>query len=192
MITAIVLAAGESKRMGQPKMLMPWGNSTVIETVISTIQSAGISDILVVTGGAHTQVETLIGNAANTVFNADYKTGEMLVSIQRGMAAKMHSSSAALICLGDQPQVREESIRKVCAAFLQGAFPIVVPSYEMHRGHPWLIARSLWDEFLEVHPPQTPRDFLQKHADEIKYVEMETPSILEDLDTPDDYIKFRS
>jgi len=49
MISAIILAAGESKRMGQPKMLMPWGKSTVIQTVISTIQDAGINDILVVT-----------------------------------------------------------------------------------------------------------------------------------------------
>jgi molybdenum cofactor cytidylyltransferase len=192
MITAIVLAAGESKRMGQPKMLMPWGTSTVIETVVSTIQRAGISDILVVTGGAHQQVEALLGKNVRTVFNATYKTGEMLGSIQTGLAAKMHETRAALICLGDQPQVREGSVRQICAAFLEGTSPIVVPSYEMRRGHPWLVARAFWDELLGMEPSQTPRDFLQKHADEIKYVEMETPSIIQDLDTPEDYIKFRS
>jgi molybdenum cofactor cytidylyltransferase len=192
MITAIVLAAGESKRMGQPKMLMPWGASTVIETVISTIQMAGISNILVVTGGAHEQVEALIGKSVQTVFNENYEMGEMLGSIQTGLAAKMHEASAALICLGDQPQVREESVHQVCAAFLEGGSPIVVPSYAMHRGHPWLIARSLWDEFLDMHPPQTSRDFLERHAKQIKYVEMETPSIIEDLDTPEDYIKFKA
>jgi molybdenum cofactor cytidylyltransferase len=192
MITAIVLAAGESKRMGQPKMLMPWRDSTVIETVISTIQMAGISDILVVTGGAGQQVEARIGKRVKTIFNENYETGEMLGSIQTGLAAKMAQTNAALICLGDQPQVREESIRQVCAAFLEGPSPIVVPSYKMHRGHPWLVARSIWDELLNMNPPQTARDFLQKHADEIKYVEMETPSIIEDLDTPEDYIKFKT
>lgn len=192
MITAIVLAAGESKRMGQPKMLMPWGTSTVIETVVSTIQRAGISDILVVTGGAHQQVEALLGKNVRTVFNATYKTGEMLGSIQTGLAANMHETRAALICLGDQPQVREGSVRQICAAFLEGTSPIIVPSYEMRRGHPWLVSRALWDELLGMKPPQTPRDFLQKHTGEIKYVEMETPSIIEDLDTPEDYIKFRS
>jgi molybdenum cofactor cytidylyltransferase len=192
MITAIVLAAGESKRMGQPKMLMPWGESTVIETVISTIQTAGIADILVVTGGAAQQVEALLGKNVQTVFNESYKTGEMLGSIQTGLTAKLHGAGAALICLGDQPQVREKSVRQICAVFLESGSPLVVPSYQMHRGHPWLIARSIWDELLDMKPPQTPRDFLQKHADEIKYVEMETPTIIEDLDTPEDYIKFKS
>jgi len=191
MISAIVLAAGESKRMGQPKMLMPWRGSTVLETVISTIHEAGITDILVITGGARLQVEALVGHTAQTVFNENYKTSEMLGSIQTGLAAKMQTSSAALICLGDQPQVREESVRQICTVFLEGTARIVVPSYEMRRGHPWLIARPLWDDFLDMKPPQTPRDFLQTHADEIKYVQMETPSIIEDLDTPQDYMKFR-
>ncbi len=191
MITAIILAAGESKRMGQPKMLMPWGTSTVIETVTSTIQRAGISDILVVSGGMHQEVKALIGKNAQIVFNQNYKTGEMLGSIQIGLAATIPTASAALICLGDQPQVREGSVQQIYAAFLEGTSPIVVPSYHMHRGHPWLVARSLWDELLGMKPPQTPRDFLHKHADDIKYVQMDTPSIIEDLDTPEDYIKFR-
>ena len=76
MITAIILAAGDSTRMGQPKMLMPWGKSTVLQTVISTVQSAGITDILVVTGGARTQVEMLIGRTVQTIFNEEYKKGE--------------------------------------------------------------------------------------------------------------------
>ena len=78
MITAIILAAGESKRMGEPKMLMPWGKSTVLQTVISTFQASGIKDILVVTGGAHQQVESLIGKTVETVFNENYQSGEML------------------------------------------------------------------------------------------------------------------
>src|SRR5690348_9440824 len=135
MITAIVLAAGESKRMGQPKMLMPWGESTVLQTVISTIQKAGITDILVVTGGARGEVEALIGKSVQTVHNQEYRTGEMLSSIQTGLKAKP-PQAAALICLGDQPQIREESIRKVCEAFTQDNSLIVVPSYNMHRGHP--------------------------------------------------------
>ena len=83
-------------------------------------------------------------------------------------------------------------MRLVCNAFLADGSTIVVPSYEMHRGHPWLIARPFWDELLSMKPPQTARDFLQKHAEEIQYVEMKTPSIIEDLDTPEDYLKFKS
>lgn len=192
MITAIILAAGESKRMGQPKMLMPWGKSTVLQTVISTVQSAGITDILVVTGGGRQQVEMLIGKTVQTIFNENYEKGEMLSSIQTGLTAKMREASAALICLGDQPQVRERTVRSVCDAFLKSKSQVVVPSYEMQRGHPWLVARPLWEEFLEMKSPRTPRDFLKKHARKINYVNVDTPSIIEDLDTPEDYLKFKS
>lgn len=192
MITAVILAAGESRRMGQPKMLMPWGESTVLQTVISTIESAGITDILVVTGGARRQVEALVGRSARTVFNEKYARDEMLSSIQTGLRGKKLQATATLICLGDQPQVKEGTVRKVCEAFINSNSPIVVPSHNMHRGHPWLIARPLWDEMLAMKAPLTPRDFLKKHSDQIKYVEIDTPSILEDLDTPEDYLKFKS
>jgi len=191
MITAIVLAAGESKRMGEPKMLMPWGKSTVLQTVISTFQTSGINDILVVTGGAHQQVESLIGQTVQTIFNEDYEKGEMLSSIQLGLSAKMNEASAALICLGDQPQVTERSVRSVCDAFMKNKSPIVVPSYEMHRGHPWLLARPLWDELLQMKAPRTPRDFIKKHTRKIHYVIVDTASVIEDLDTPEDYLKYK-
>jgi len=76
MITGIVLAAGESKRMGEPKMLMPWGKSTVLQTVISTLQAAGINDVLVITGGNHEQVESLIGKTVQTVYNENFSKGK--------------------------------------------------------------------------------------------------------------------
>ncbi len=192
MITAIILAAGESKRMGEPKMLMPWGKSTVLQTVISTFQASGIKDILVVTGGARQQIEVLIGKTVQTVFNEDYKNGEMLSSIQLGLSVKMREASAALICLGDQPQVEERSVRSICNAFLESKSQIVVPSYQMQRGHPWLVARSLWDELLAMKSPKTPRDFLKKHARTIHYVLVNTPSVIADLDTPEDYLISKS
>jgi molybdenum cofactor cytidylyltransferase len=177
--------------MGEPKMLMPWGKSTVLQTVISTIQAAGVSDVLVITGGAHKQVEALVGKSVQTLFNEDYEKGEMLSSIQLGLAEKMREARAALICLGDQPQVQERYVRRVRDAFLKNNSSIVVPSYEMRRGHPWLVARSLWDELLRMKTPKTPRDFLKAHAKQIEYVIVDSPSVIEDVDTPDDYLKFK-
>ena len=189
MITAIILAAGESKRMGQPKMLMPWGRSTVLQTVISTLQTAGMNDILVVTGGAHKQIEMLIGKSVQTVFNENYALGEMLSSLQIGLAAKKHEASAALICLGDQPQVQVRSVQRILQEYKETKSRIIVPSYQMKRGHPWLVARELWDELLKMHAPQTPREFLNRHAKTIHYVELDTPSTLQDIDTPEDYLQ---
>jgi molybdenum cofactor cytidylyltransferase len=192
MISAIILAAGESKRMGQPKMLLPWGETTVLGQVLSVLQSAGVEDIVTVTGGFREQVEAVAkGHGSRVVFNKDYADNEMLSSIQCGLWALKAEAEVALICLGDQPQVQERSVRRVRETFENGKSRLVVPSYQMRRGHPWLVARPLWEEILTMKSPQSPRDFLNAHAKEIEYVEVDNPSILQDLDTPEDYLKFK-
>jgi molybdenum cofactor cytidylyltransferase len=191
-ISAIVLAAGESKRMGQPKMLLPWGETIVLGQVISVLRSAGVDDVVTVTGGFREQVEAAARqHGSQVVFNEEYAGNEMLSSIQCGLRSLNAEVEAALICLGDQPQVQERSVRRVRETFLNGKSSIVVPSYQMRRGHPWLAARPLWDEILKMKAPQSPRDFLNAHATEIEYVEVDNPSILQDLDTPEDYLKFK-
>jgi molybdenum cofactor cytidylyltransferase len=210
-ISAIIPAAGKSVRMGQPKMLMPWGSTTVLGKVIQTLQAAGVEDIIVVTNSKIAPQVT--SSEFRVVLNDD---GEMLESIQLGLQALLpppslqdtyHSlrsgtlspifsengggQEGVLICLGDQPQVGEESVRKVCDGFRQSGSQIVVPSYQMRRGHPWLIVRELWSEILHLRAPQSMRDFLNVHKDEIFYVECNSPSILQDLDTPADYLKYR-
>lgn len=188
MITAVILAAGESKRMGQPKMLLPWGHGSVLTHVISIFQGAGLEDIIVITGGAREQVEHLIsGLGVKTVHNFQYANGEMLSSIQCAIRALPPQAQAMLIGLGDQPQVHERSVRMVCDAYRESKSKIVVPSYQMRRGHPWIVARPLWDDLLQLQPPNSPRDFLNKRADEIEYVKLNDPNILADLDTPQDY-----
>jgi molybdenum cofactor cytidylyltransferase len=185
-ISAIILAAGKSIRMGQQKMLMPWGNTTVLGKVIETLQSAEVEDI------------TLVTNSITALQITSYKLpitlndgGEMLESIQLGLQAQKPTVEATLICLGDQPQVEESSVRSVCDAFRQNKSSIVVPSYQMRRGHPWLIARGLWDEVLQMRAPESMRDFLNTHKGDVFYVEHNSPSILQDLDTPADYLKFK-
>jgi molybdenum cofactor cytidylyltransferase len=192
MITAVILAAGESKRMGQPKMLLPWGSETVLTHVISVFQSAGLEDIVVVTGGAREQVESLVlGRNVRTVHNKQYSNGEMLSSLQCGIMALTNQTQGMLIGLGDQPQVQERSVRMVCEAFRESKSKIVIPSYQMRRGHPWLVARPLWDALLKMKPPQSPRDFINAHQAEVKYVTTDDPNILADLDTPEEYQKWR-
>ncbi len=192
MISAIILAAGQSRRMGQPKMLLQWGKLTVIEQVITTFSNAGIEDIVVVTGNARDRVEAATAPyPVRRIYNEDFVNGEMLSSLQCGLRAMSEQVQAALIGLGDQPQVQERIVRCVCKAYRESQPRLVVPSFQMRRGHPWLVARSLWEELLHMNPPESPRDFLRRHANEIHYVEVGTPSILTDLDTPEDYQKSR-
>ena len=192
MIAAIILAAGQSRRMGQPKMLLPWGPVTVIEQVISTFLQAGVQDVVVVTGSARERLAGIIQPyPVRPVHNLDYETGEMLSSLQVGLAAMRPEAEALLVGLGDQPQVQTETVQRLCQGFLQGKSALVVPSFQRRRGHPWLVARSLWGELLAMQAPETPRDFLNRHGSEIDYVEMDTPTILADLDTPEEYRRSR-
>jgi molybdenum cofactor cytidylyltransferase len=190
-VAAIILAAGQSRRMGQPKMLLPWGGTTVLGKVIETLKAAGMDDLVVVTGGARDQVEAIIGKSARVVFNAEYSSSEMLSSVQCGLGAIKPEARAALICLGDQPQVQMGSVQVILHEYESTGASLIVPSYQMKRGHPWLVARELWEEILEMKSPESPREFLNHHAKEIRYINMDTPSILADLDTPDDYLKSR-
>lgn len=194
--------------MGQPKMLLPWGNGTVLTHVISVFREAGVEEILVVTGGARRQVEELVaGMGVWTVFNEAFQTGEMLSSIQCGIrnltppplsqspAGTLRGERGAavvLIGLGDQPQVQAGSVRRVCDAFIETESSLVVPSYRMRRGHPWLVAHPLWEELLRLDPPASPRDFLNAHAADIHYVDVDDPNILADLDTPEEYRKWQA
>jgi molybdenum cofactor cytidylyltransferase len=191
MISALILAAGESRRMGTPKMLLPWKNTTVLGHVISTFRSAGVEDILVVTGGAHEQVQQIVNRyRARSVLNKEYAEGEMLSSLQQGLdvlLTERHGVQAALIGLGDQPQVQAETVQVICEEYRRHSSRLIVPSFQMRRGHPWLVEYSLWQELLDMRAPQSPRDFLSSHAEEIRYVSVSTPSILADLDTPEDY-----
>ena len=208
MITALILAAGRSTRMGQPKMLLPWGETTVLGQVIETIRRSGIEDILVITGGAREEVEAIAArHGAKPIFNAEFNKGEMLSSIQAGLRALAPSASknitnnhtipggfgggreGVLVVLGDQPQVQERSVRAVVSRFEETKSNLVLPSYQMRRGHPWLVASPLWGEILAMREDESPRDFLNRHSSEIEYVIVDNPSILADLDTPEDYLK---
>jgi molybdenum cofactor cytidylyltransferase len=191
-IAAIVLAAGLSQRMGKPKMTLPWGDTTVIRQVVSTLIAAGIKDIYIVTGANRSQIESELHDLpVNIVYNPQYQDGEMLRSLQVGITSIKEAIKATLIVLGDQPQIQIKTIEAVVVEFIQTKSKIVVPSYRMRRGHPWLIEKSLWLEIIALKPDKTLRDFLQENRDLIHYFFVDTPTILEDLDTPEDYLKYK-
>lgn len=204
-ISAIILAAGLSRRMGQPKMLLPWGETSVLGQVVSTLCKAvtdGPADfetknrmvkadfeIIVVTGGVKKLVEAEVtrlatgGLPVRTVFNSQHEAGEMMSSIRVGLAAIGPEAEYALIALGDQPQLSVESARRVVAAAQQSGARLILPSFEMRRGHPWLVHRDLWPDLATA---ETGRAFLRAHENKIQYVETDE-TVMKDLDTPEDY-----
>jgi molybdenum cofactor cytidylyltransferase len=190
-ISAIVPAAGLSTRMGGPlpKPLLPWGASTVLATVVSTLLAAGVDDVIVVTGHMSEAVTAaLAGCPVRCVHNPAYAGGEMLSSIQAGLAAASPASTGALLALADQPQMQGAVVQQVLAAFAaSGGQALVIPSHIMRRGHPIVLPRRLWPEVLALPAGDTLRTVIQRHAAAIRYVEVDTPSVLADLDTPEQY-----
>jgi len=196
MIVSIVLAAGKSERMGRPKMGLPWGDTTVIGQVVTTLISAGLDQVVVVTGGGREDVLLALSSLlkdwpVHTVANPDYATGEMLSSLQVGVASLDEQAEAALVALGDQPQMEGGVVKAILSAHFQSGASLVIPSYAMRRGHPMLIARPLWAPLLALRSPQTLRDLVQAHSDQILYVDVDTSTVLQDLDTPRDYQAFK-
>ncbi|MEZ4666711.1 MAG: selenium cofactor biosynthesis protein YqeC [Anaerolineae bacterium] len=188
-IGAMVLAAGLSKRMGQPKVLLPWSNGkTVVEHIIDQLVLARIPCIWVVTGHRAGEVRKVITDAGvEATHNAEYASGEMLSSVKAGLRAMPAHVSAALIVLGDQPQIHPKIITQILAAYAEGKGDIVAPSYRMRRGHPILIDRRYWGEILALPEGGAPRDVIERHKERIAYVMVDTDSVLRDMDTPEAY-----
>ena len=95
--------------------------------------------------------------------------------------------SAALVVLGDQPRIQPKIVVQVMMAYAEGAGDIIAPSYHMRRGHPILIDRRYWPEILDLPDTGSPRDVIDRHKDRLAYVNVDTDSVLRDVDTPEDY-----
>lgn len=193
-VSAIILAAGRSQRMGQPKMVLPWGETTVLGRVIEVFFNSGIQSLLVVTGGDRDVVEREVSRLINdypvtSVYNPDYEKSGMLSSILTGLSAIPRNTEAVLIGLGDQPQVEIATVKNILHLFEEKRQGIIIPSYNQRRGHPILFDSDKAHELRAYRPDATLRDFLNAHPREISYITAEI-SVLQDLDTPQDYEKY--
>ena len=195
MISAVVLAAGLSRRMGTNKLLLPFGERTVLGQVVAVLRDCSLGEIVIVTGHEREKVEQMLGryslkrevpdSGLRFVHNPYYAAGEMLSSIQVGLAAMHSDCHAVLIVLGDLPQIERRIVEQVIAAHAPGA--VVIPSFNQRGGHPILVDRQRWPNVLALPPGANLREVLRAHADWVRYVEVDTETILHDVDTPEDY-----
>ncbi len=187
MIWAVVLAAGESKRMGRPKQVLPYGRSTILETVLDHVLASPVDGTLVVLGAAADKVAPLLAKLpVETIVNPDFRSG-MLSSVQRGIRALPASARAALIFLGDQPAVGPETSGRVLAAYRVSGRGIVLPVHAGRSGHPLLIDLKYRAEIDGLSAGIGLRELLVRHPDDIFRVEIDDPGVLLDIDTPEDY-----
>jgi molybdenum cofactor cytidylyltransferase len=188
MVTAIVLAAGESRRMGRLKPLLPFGTRTVIETAVRSLKASPVDEILVVTGHQSGAIERTLESApVRVVRNRDYRLG-MLSSIQRGLAAAAPETDWFVFALADQPQLQPAVVASLLSA--ANAVPAAyIPTYGGRRGHPILIHARLRDEIANLDSGVGLRQLWEIHPDLVRLVPVQTDSILHDIDTPEDYAR---
>lgn len=188
MIAGLILAAGESSRMGRDKALLTYRGRTFLETVIATLHKASVERVTVVLGHHAEQIQGAVTlEGAEMVVNRDYLRGQTS-SLQAGLRAlESPSLEAVVLCLVDHPLVSADTVRKLLASFRQSGAPVVIPTYENQRGHPVLIGRALFEELLRLSPDEGANTVIRKQRDRTELVEVSDEGILLDVDDPEAY-----
>ena len=187
MIGAVVLAAGRSQRMGTQKLLLPVGGQPLIARIVDQVLASPVDRTVVVTGSDGDRLAAaLAGRPVAFVVNPEPQA-EMLASVRCGLAVLPPECTAALIVLGDQPGITAHVIARLLEAFLASGRGIAAPTTHGRRGHPLLVSLRYRDEILTHYDKVGLRGLLQRHPEDVCEVDVGTPGILDDLDTPRDY-----
>lgn len=187
MLTAVVLAAGSSTRMGTNKLLLPFGGEPLVRRTVREISGAGFDEVLVIVGHDHEEVvAALDGLPARHARNPEYAEG-MGTSFRSAVSGL--TSDAALFALADQPFLAAADYRRVLDAYLEARPAIVSVRYGDVTAPPHLFARALFPELAELQHGARP--VLQRHADQAVVLHF-APDLLMDIDTPEDYERART
>jgi molybdenum cofactor cytidylyltransferase len=187
MIAAVLLAAGESRRMGEFKQLLRLDNKTFVEHCVDNLLASRVDEVIVVTGYRESEVRRAIGSrSVEIVNNADYRCG-MASSIQRGVRQVSDDADACVISLVDQPRIDAAIVDRLIEVYENDRSLIVIPTYGEKSGHPILLDLSLREEILAVDPEIGLRGVVLAHSGAITRVAVSRKVVLEDCDLPEDY-----
>jgi molybdenum cofactor cytidylyltransferase len=189
----VILAAGDSTRMGSPKALLltPDGR-TFVTAVVETFAAAGIADIVVVTGRDHDRIVEALATArlpvpARISRNVNPSRGQ-LSSLLTGLDASVTSDTqAVVVTLVDVPLLAAETVRLVVSEWQRTRAPIVRPAIGDRHGHPVIFDRRVFSELRSAPPDLGAKSVVRAHADELVNVPVTDEGCLVDVDTPGDY-----
>jgi molybdenum cofactor cytidylyltransferase len=197
-LCGVILAAGDSTRMGRDKALLPWPPVIPGQTPAGTFLSAAIASLFPVTE----LVIVVAGRNASSIAPIVYATGASLVvnpdpdrgqfsSLQVGLQDVLNRGrDAAMVTLVDRPPVTPETIQRLCESFAAATARwrwAVVPQWAGRHGHPMVLSREMIEAFLKAEPTSTARDVEHTNRDHIEYVDVEDASVIANINTPEDY-----
>jgi molybdenum cofactor cytidylyltransferase len=187
LISAIVLAAGRSTRMGRNKLILPLDGKPVLQRVLDALKDSKVDETVIVLGGGADAVRRSVGlEGTKVVMNRRYSEG-MSTSIRAGLARVDRSADAVIIVLGDQPFLSASVVDSLIKAFLTEGAPVVLPVHAGKGRNPVLFARSVFPEIMRIGGDSGAKSVVESYGDNVLEVKVEDAGIAMDVDTPSDY-----
>ena len=194
---AVVPAAGRSRRMGRPKLLLPYGGSTVVGSLVSALVAGGVGEVVLVVASDRGLLARWGRAEGLTVAVNPDPTRGMLSSVRAGIAALGGAAALAarraplLIAPGDLPALRPATVATLLRRSAAAGAPLAVPVHQGRRGHPLVISPRLVAEIEALDPAVGLRQLLDRHPDDLLGVEVDDPGVVYDVDTPEDFREVR-
>ena len=186
-VPVIILAAGKSERMGKQKLLLPLGQTTVLEQTVDTFLDSEVSEVVVVLGHHAEEIAKLLANRMVTIaVNSRYREG-LSSSIIAGLELINDKAQGVMLALADQPFVDSQTINLLVEAFGRYQKGITIPVYQGRRGHPIIFATKYREELLRLKGDIGGREIIERHSDDIWEVAVSCKGICIDIDTEDIY-----
>ena len=183
-VSAVLLAAGLARRMGQLKQLLPLGSLTAIEHCINSVLSGGVLDVVVVIGPEGAEVSSAIGHLPVTIAENSDSSSDMAASVRVGLNSLKDRLSSVLVFPVDHPLVLSDTIKALLAGHQNNPKAIIIPSHNRRRGHPTLFPREIIQQIFES---SSLRDVVRRHETLIDFLEVEDCGVVLDMDTPEQY-----
>ncbi|HEV2245725.1 MAG TPA: nucleotidyltransferase family protein [Terriglobia bacterium] len=189
-VAGIVLAAGESSRMGEDKALLMYRGRTFLENINSVLREAGIHPIIVVLGHHAELIRQRVDlRSVEVIVNQDYRSGQTS-SLQAGLRVLAgNEPDGVLLCLTDHPVLSADTINKLIHNFTSTGRPVVIPQINGKHGHPVLLGRGLFNRILALGPDEGADTVIHQYRDRTEFVEVTDAGILIDVDDPESYRK---
>jgi molybdenum cofactor cytidylyltransferase len=190
-VAAIVLAAGDSTRMGEPKQLLPLGGKPMVWHAASAACAAGLAQVVVVIGARASAVQQALEDLPVEFIRNETWSAGMSTSLQAGLRALRPEITAVLVVLADQPTLSPGLLQALVERYEETGAPVVAPFYKGQRGNPVLFDRAVFPELLAVKGDQGGRSLFARYREKLERFETDDEGVLLDVDTRQDYDKVR-
>lgn len=191
MISAIILAAGLSSRMGMPKQLLTLGNKTLIRIVTENVLASAADEVLVVTGHLEKEVSAAVSDLpVNIIYNPRYEQGQG-ASLALGVQSINEKASAFLVLMSDQPLITASLISLAIDEFMKNSCLVLRPTHKGLPGHPVVFSASMRAELEALKGDEGARQILKKLGDKVRYLPVLDEAVVFDIDTPVDFERLK-